>query len=64
MSQIISKHLEIKEDFRTIAYELKPTVDYLHDYMISQLKTNGKDRSGSTPYSNKRNRKKKNKPKR
>ena len=52
------------EDFRTIAYELKPTVDYLHDYMISQLKTNGKDRSGSTPYSNKRNRKKKNKPKR
>lgn len=64
MAQIISKHLEIMDNFRTIAYELKPTADYLHDYMLSRLKLNGKDRSGSTPYANKRNKKKKNKPRR
>lgn len=52
------------EDIRTIAYTLKPTTDYLHDYMLSQLKPKGKDRSGSTPYANKRNRKNKNKSRR
>ena len=52
------------EDFRTIAYELKPTADFLHDYMLRKFRSEGKNRSGSTPYANQRNRKKKNKPKR
>ncbi len=52
------------EDFRSIAWELKPTTDYLHDYMLRSFKSEGKNRSGSTPYRDKRNRKKKNKPKR
>lgn len=60
----LSKHLEIMEDFRSIAYTLKPTADYLHDYMLRSFKSEGKNRSGSTPYSNKRNRKKKNRPRR
>ncbi len=64
LSQIISKYLEIMDDLRTIAYSLKPTADYLHDYMLRKFKSEGKDRSGSTPYANKRNKKKKNKPKR
>lgn len=64
MSQNTSKHLEIMEDLRTIAWELKPTTDYLHDYMLRKFKSEGKDRSGSAPYFNKRNRKKKNKPRR
>lgn len=52
------------EDLRTMAYALKPTADFLNDYMLRQFRSEGKNRSGSTPYSNKRNRKKKNKPKR
>lgn len=52
------------EDFRSIAWELKPTTDYLHDYMLRKFKSEGKNRSGSTPYANQRNRKKKNKSKR
>lgn len=52
------------EDFRSIAWSLKPTTDYLHDYMLRQFRSEGKNRSGSTPYSDKRNRRKKNKPKR
>lgn len=52
------------EDFRSIAWELKPTTDYLHDYMLRSFKSEGKNRSGSAPYFNKRNRKKKNKPRR
>lgn len=51
------------EDFNSFAWHLKPTTDYLHDYMLRKFKE-GKDRSGSAPYFNKRNRKKKNKPKR
>lgn len=52
------------EDIRTIAYTLKPTTDFLNDYMLRSFKSEGKNRSGSTPYRDKRNRKKKNKPKR
>lgn len=52
------------EDFRTIAYELKPTTDFLHDYMLRKFRSEGKNRSGSTPYRDKRNRKRKNKPRR
>lgn len=52
------------DNIRTIAYELKPTADFLHDYMLRKFKSEGKDRSGSAPYFNKRNRKKKNKPRR
>lgn len=52
------------EDIRTIAYTLNPTTDYLNDYMLSKFRQEGKDRSGSTPYRDKRNRRKKNKPKR
>ena len=64
MSQIISKHLEIMEDFNSFAWHLKPTTDYLHDYMLRSFKSEGKNRSGSTPYANHRNIRKKNKPKR
>lgn len=64
LSQIISKHLEIMEDFNSFAWHLKPTTDFLHDYMLRKFKSEGKDRSGSAPYFNKRNRKKKNKPRR
>lgn len=46
------------EDFRSIAWELKPTADFLHDYTLRKFKSEGKDRSGSAPYFNKRNRKK------
>ena len=52
------------EDYRSIAYVLKPTADFLNDYMLRSFKSEGKNRSGSTPYANKRNRRKKNKPKR
>lgn len=52
------------EDYRSIAYVLKPNVDFLNDYMLKSFKSEGKNRSGSTPYRDKRNRKKKNKPKR
>ena len=52
------------EDYRSIAYVLNSTSDFLNDYMLRSFKSEGKNRSGSTPYSNKRNRKKKNKPKR
>ena len=52
------------EDIRSIAYTLKPTADFLNDYMLRSFKSEGKNRSGSTPYANKRNRRKKNKPKR
>lgn len=64
MSQIISKHLEFMDDLRTIAYAIRPTADFLHDYMLRKFRSEGKNRCGSTPYFNKRNRKKKNKPKR
>ena len=52
------------EDFNSFAWYLKPTTDFLHDYMLRKFKSEGKDRSGSAPYFNKRNRKKKNKPRR
>lgn len=52
------------EDLRTMAYALKPTADFLSDYMLRKFRSDGKDRSGSTPYRDKRNRKKKNKSKR
>ena len=52
------------EDIRTIAYTLNPTTDFLNYYMLRTFKSEGKNRSGSTPYANKRNRRKKNKPKR
>lgn len=52
------------EDLRTIAYALKPTTDFLHDYMLRKFRSEGKNRSGSTPYANKRNRKNKNKSRR
>lgn len=49
------------EDIRSIAYALNPTTDFLNDYMLRSFKSEGKNRSGSTPYRDKRNRKKKNK---
>lgn len=52
------------EDIRSIAYALNHTTDFLNDYMLRSFKSEGKNRSGSTPYRDKRNRKKKNKPKR
>jgi len=52
------------EDFNTIAWHLKPTADYLHDYMLRKFRSEGKNRSWSTPYANQRNRRKKNKSKR
>lgn len=52
------------DDLRSIAWELKPATDFLHDYMLRKFGSEGKDRSGSSPYANKRNRKKKNKPRR
>ncbi len=52
------------EDIRSIAYTLNPTTDFLNDYMLRSFKSEGKNRSGSALYSNKRNRMKKNKPKR
>lgn len=52
------------EDFNSFAWHLKPTTDYLHDYMLRSFKSEGKNRSGSTPYANHRNIRKKNKPKR
>ena len=64
LSQNTSKHLEIMEDLRTIAYAIRPTADFLHDYMLRKFRQEGKDRSGSTPYRDKRNRRKKNKPRR
>lgn len=64
MQQIVLKHLEIMEDFNSFAWHLKPTTDFLHDYMLRKFRQEGKDRSGSTPYRDKRNRRKKNKPRR
>lgn len=52
------------EDFNSFAWHLKPTTDFLHDYMLRKFREDGKDRSGSTPYRDKRNRKKKNRPRR
>lgn len=43
------------EDFNSFAWHLKPTTDFLHDYMLRKFKSEGKDRSGSAPYFNKRN---------